>query len=138
MALYNNEIVSFHIGQTPLAAGIQAALEEAIRITADFPYRRTFHYDQGWAYQMKSYVNRLREERIFQSMSRKGNCLDNSVMENFFGLLKQEIYYGCVYHSCEELKVAIEEYIVYYNERRIKASLGWMSPAQYRRRHFAS
>lgn len=138
MALYNNEIVSFHIGQTPLAAGIQAALEEAIRITADFPYRRTFHSDQGWAYQMKSYVNRLREECIFQSMSRKGNCLDNSVMENFFGLLKQEIYYGCVYHSCEELKVAIEEYIVYYNERRIKASLGWMSPAQYHRRHFAA
>ena len=60
------------------------------------------------------------------------------MMENFFGLLKQEIYYGCVYHSCEELKVAIEEYIVYYNERRIKVSLGWMSPAQYHRRHFAA
>ena len=99
------------------------------------PYRRTFHSDQGWAYQMKSYTKRLKEERIFQSMSRKGNCLDNSVMENFFGLLKQEIYYGRVYHSYEELKVAIEEYIVYYNERRIKKSLGWMSPAEYRRKH---
>ncbi|MBF1695450.1 MAG: hypothetical protein HXO77_01810 [Selenomonas sp.] len=48
---------------------------------------------------MKSYTKRLKEERIFQSMSRKGNCLNNSVMENFFGLLKQEIYYGRVYHS---------------------------------------
>jgi integrase family protein len=84
---------------------------------------------------MKAYTNRLKEERIFQSMSRKGNCLDNSVMENFFGLLKQEIYYGRVYHSYEELKVAIEEYIVYYNERRIKKSLGRMSPAEYRRKH---
>ena len=135
MDLFNDEIVSFHIGQTPSAAGIQAALEEAIRITADCPYRRTFHSDQGWAYQMKSYTNRLKEERIFQSMSRKGN---NSVMENFFGLLKQEFYYGRVYHSYEELKTAIEEYVVYYNERRIKKSLGWMSPSEYRHKHAAT
>ena len=134
MDLFNSEIVSFHIGQTPSAAGIQSALNEAIRVTSDCPYRRTFHSDQGWAYQMKSYTKRLKEERIFQSMSRKGNCLDNSVMENFFGLLKQEIYYGRVYHSYEELKTAIEEYIVYYNECRIKESLGWLSPAQYRRK----
>ena len=100
--------------------------------------RRTFHSDQRWAYQMKSYTNRLKEERIFQSMSRKGNCLDNSVMENFFGLLKQEIYYGRVYHSCEELKTAIEEYVVYYNARRIKKSLGWMDPAEYRHKHAAA
>mgnify|MGYP000852773051 FL=1 len=138
MDLFNSEIVSFHIGKTPSAAGIQSALEEAIRVTADCPYRRTFHSDQGWAYQMKSYTKRLKEERIFQSMSRKGNCLDNSVMENFFGLLKQEIYYGRVYHSYEELKTAIEEYIVYYNEHRIKKSLGWLSPVQYRRKHLAA
>ena len=138
MDLFHAEIVSFHIGQTPSAVGIQSALEEAIRVTADCPYRRTFHSDQGWAYQMKSYTKRLKEERIFQSMSRKGNCLDNSVMENFFGLLKQEIYYGRVYHSYEELKTAIEEYIVYYNEHRIKKSLGWLSPAQYRRKHLAA
>ena len=67
-----------------------------------------------------------------------GNCLDNSVMENFFGLLKQEIYYGRVYHSYEKLKTAIEEYVVYYNERRIKKSLGWMSPAEYRHKHAAT
>ena len=70
----------------------------------------TFHSDQGWAYQMKAYSHRLKEERIFQSMSRKGNCLDNSVMENFFGLLKQEIYYGVVYYSYEELKSEIERF----------------------------
>ena len=69
---------------------------------------------------------------LFQSMSRKGNCLDNSVMENFFGLLKQEIYYGVVYYSYEELKSEIERYIKYYNEQRIKEKLGWMSPVQYR------
>jgi len=84
---------------------------------------------------MKKYVARLKNERIFQSMSRKGTCLDNSVMENFFGLLKQEIYYGYTYHSFEELKGAIENYIDYYNNRRIKEKLGWMSPVEYRRIH---
>ena len=81
---------------------------------------------------MKAYSHRLREEKIFQSMSRKGNCLDNSVMENFFGLLKQEIYYGTVYYSYEELKTEIEKYIRYYNEKRIKEKLGGLSPGQYR------
>ena len=65
-------------------------------------------------------------------MSRKGNCLDNAVMENFFGLLKQEIYYGVVYHSYEELETAINKYIKYYNEDRIKEKLGWRSPVEYR------
>lgn len=81
---------------------------------------------------MKNYVNSLKQERIFQSMSRKGNCLDNAVMENFFGLLKQEIYYGVAYDGYEALKSAIEQYIKYYNEQRIKEKLGWKSPVQYR------
>lgn len=81
---------------------------------------------------MNAYTRRLKEERIFQSMSRKGNCLDNSVMENFFGLIKQEIYYGVMYYSFDELKLKIERFINYYNEQRIKEKLGWMSPVQYR------
>ena len=81
---------------------------------------------------MKAYTHELKEHRIFQSMSRKGNCYDNSVMENFFSILKQEMYYGVVYYSYEELKEAIQKYIVYYNEQRIKQKLGWMSPVEYR------
>ena len=81
---------------------------------------------------MKAYTKRLKEEKIFQSMSRKGNCLDNSLMENFFGLLKQEIYYGVVYYSYEELESEIRKYIKYYNENRIKEKLGYLSPVQYR------
>lgn len=65
-------------------------------------------------------------------MSRKGNCLDNSPMENFFGLLKQEMYYGEIYESFEELKEAIENYIYYYNPIRIKSKLNRMSPVKYR------
>ena len=132
MDMCNGEILSFGIDKHPSAENVLVALEKAIKITSDCPYRRTFHSDQGWAYQMKAYSRRLKEERIFQSMSRKGNCHDNSVIENFFGLLKQEIYYGVVYYSFEELKSEIERYIKYYNEQRIKKKLGWMSPVQYR------
>ncbi|MBT9641016.1 IS3 family transposase [Roseburia hominis] len=132
MDMCNGEILSYGIDQKPSAKNVMDALDKAIKITADCPYRRTFHSDQGWAYQMKVYSHRLKKERIFQSMSRKGNCLDNSVMENFFGLLKQEIYYGVVYYSYEELKSEIERFIKYYNEKRIKEKLGWMSPVQYR------
>lgn len=135
MDMYNGEILSYGISKTPSAVNVMTALEAAIKITADCRYRRTFHSDQGWAYQMKAYVRRLKDERIFQSMSRKGNCHDNSVMENFFGLLKQEIYYGTTYCSYDELKKAIENYIIYYNEKRIKERLGWLSPVQYRLRH---
>ncbi|MDD6436095.1 MAG: IS3 family transposase [Clostridiales bacterium] len=132
MDMCNGEILSYGIDTKPSAKNVMDALNKAIEITSDCPYRRTFHSDQGWAYQMKAYSHRLKEERIFQSMSRKGNCLDNSIMENFFGLLKQEIYYGVVYYSFEELKSEIERYIKYYNEQRIKEKLGWMSPVQYR------
>lgn len=132
MDLCNREIISYGISERPSAESIIKALNEAIEITKDCRYRRTFHSDQGWAYQMKSYVRTLEENKIFQSMSRKGNCHDNSVMENFFGIMKQEMYYGMTYYSYEELKIAIQKYIRYYNEQRIKEKLGWMSPVEYR------
>lgn len=130
--MFNDEIISYGIAKRPSAESILKAQAEAIEITADCPYRRTFHSDQGWAYQMKAYTRKLKKEQIFQSMSRKGNCHDNAVMENFFGLMKQEMYYGVIYYSYEELKAAIERYIKYYNEQRIKEKLGWKSPVQYR------
>lgn len=132
MDLCNREILSYGISPTPSATNIMDALNSAIEITSDCPYRRTFHSDQGWGYQMKAYVHTLQKNRILQSMSRKGNCHDNSVMENFFGIMKQEMYYGVVYYSYDELKESIEKYIKYYNEQRIKEKLGWMSPVEYR------
>lgn len=132
MDLSNREIISYGISQRPSAQSIMNALNEAINVTSDCKYRRTFHSDQGWAYQMKAYSSTLKENRIFQSMSRKGNCLDNSVMENFFGIMKQEMYHGQVYNSYHELKSAIDNYVKYYNEQRIKEKLSWMSPREYR------
>lgn len=135
MDLFNGEIISYSIDKRPSAKNVMDALDEAIEITSDCPYRRTFHSDQGWAYQMKAYSDKLKKNKIFQSMSRKGNCHDNAVMENFFGLLKQEIYYGVTYNSYTELKKAIEDYIKYYNQTRIKERLNWMSPVEYRLSH---
>ena len=82
-------------------------------------------------------LKELEKEGITQSMSRKGNCLDNSPMENFFGILKQEIYYGKKFYSYEELKETIEEYIEYYNKDRIKEKLGYLSPVEYREKNAA-
>lgn len=68
---------------------------------------------------------------MFQSMSRKATSTDNSPMKNFFGLLKQEMYYGNTFHSYEELEQAIIEYIKYYNNERIKVKLNGLSPVKY-------
>ena len=83
---------------------------------------------------MKRYQYLLQEKGIRQSMSRKGNCLDNAVMENFFGLMKTEMFYGHEYEfmTRESLIREIDEYIRYYNEERIKCKLRGFSPVQYR------
>lgn len=82
---------------------------------------------------MKQYQYLLEQKGIRQSMSMKGNCLDNSVAENFFGLLKSELYYIKEYKNIQELEKDIIEYIEYYNNRRIKSKLKGMSPVQYRK-----
>ena len=91
-----------------------------------------FHSDQGWQYQHKTYQARLKEKGIIQSMSRKGNCLDNSIMENFFGLLKSELLYLREFSSLDEFKEELKKYIWYYNNKRIKLKLKGLSPVQYR------
>ena len=135
---HQKKILSYGISDRPSAQSIMTALNEAIDVTNDCKFRRTFHSDRGWAYQMGVYRNTLSKHRIFQSMSRKGNCYDNSPMENFFGIMKQEMYYGQVYSSFDELKDAIDKYIRYYNQKRGKASLGYRSPIEYREEMLAA
>ena len=92
------------------------------------------HSDQGWQYQHSFYTKRLEEKNIIQSMSRKGNSLDNGLMESFFGIMKSEMFYGQEnnYKGIKELQAAIEEYIDYYNNKRIKIKLKGLTPAEYR------
>ena len=110
-------------------------LDEAIKKLPDST-NLILHSDQGWQYQMKQYQFRLRRKGIRQSMSRKGNCLDNAVMENFFGLLKSELLYLQKFNSVDHFRRELEEYIDYYNNKRIKTALKNMSPAQYRTHTF--
>ena len=92
------------------------------------------HSDQGWQYQHVTYRTELQEHKIIQSMSIKGNCYDNCIMETFFGRLKNEMFYGYEkeYTSFVVFSKPISDYIDYYNNRRIQAKTKWMPPAKFR------
>lgn len=111
---------------------VMESLHQALPLLEHAKYQTTIHSDQGWHYQHQKWIRTLKKNKLFQSMPRKGNCLDHSPIENFFGLLKQEMYYGRVYKTYEDLKDAIQNYIYYYNHKRIKRQLAGMSPVQYR------
>jgi len=115
------------------AAGfpVQKSLDEAFVKMPDGT-GLILHSDQGWQYQHKQYQRMLREKGIRQSMSRKGNCLDNAVIENFFGLLKSELLYLQEFQSMEHFKQELVAYLDYYNNRRIKAKLKGLPPAIHR------
>lgn len=129
--LYNGEIISYNISDRPVFAQTLDMLEKAFKKIPD-DAGLILHSDQGWQYQMKQYQYILKEKGINQSMSRKGNCLDNSVMENFFGLLKSELFYLQEFTSIEQFKIELMDYIEYYNNKRIKCKLKGLSPVQYR------
>jgi putative transposase len=129
--LFNGEIIAYSISVHPNFKQTMDMLEQGLPKMAK---NSILHSDQGWQYQMKTYRKLLKSYHIRQSMSRKGNCLDNSVMENFFGIMKTEMFYGHEFEfkSMESLKRAMEEYIDYYNNRRIKSKLKGMSPVEFR------
>ena len=131
--LFNGEVISYNISKHPVFHRVVDMLEKAFKIIPDNS-NCILHSDQGWQYQMKQYQYMLKEKGIRQSMSRKGNCLDNSKAENFFGILKSELYYPNEkkYKNIEELEEDIIEYIEYYNKVRIKSNLKGMSPVKYR------
>ena len=129
--LFNGEVISFELSRRPVFNQILIMLDKAFK-TIPNDTNLILHSDQGWQYQMKQYQQLLKTKGIRQSMSRKGNCLDNSCAENFFGLLKSELFYLKKYETIEELEKDIIEYIDYYNNKRIKGKLKGMSPVEYR------
>lgn len=129
--LYNGEIISYNISSKATFHQTMDMLKKAFAKIPDNT-ELILHSDQGWQYQMRRYQQLLKEKSISQSMSRKGNCLDNSVMENFFGLLKSELLYLQTFKSIDHFKKELEEYIYYYNHKRIKIKLKGLSPVQYR------
>ena len=128
-----NEIISYDLSLSPNMEQIQRMLNKAFE---KYPsvHGLIFHSDQGWQYQHAYFRNTLEEHGIIQSMSRKGNCYDNCIMETFFGRLKNEMYYGYEtdYETFESFLEAIDDYIDYYNNERIQAKTKWMPPVKYR------
>ncbi|EFL3108030.1 IS3 family transposase, partial [Escherichia coli] len=129
--LFNGEIVAWETASRPTEELVKRMLNKGLESLAEGE-KPLLHSDQGWHYRIKSYQSALADRGLVQSMSRKGNCLDNAVMENFFGHLKEEMYYRRDYRSVEELENAVSEYITYWNQKRIKLSLGGLSPVEYR------
>ena len=135
MDLYNGEIVGFHTAESPVLATVETMLGRAVRrLSSDD--RPILHSDQGWQYRMPRDQSELKKRLITQSMSRKGNCLDNAAMESFFGTLKAEFFHLNRFDSIDDLAMGIRDYIRYYNEDRIKTKLG-TSPDSYRMRQAA-
>ncbi|WP_148784951.1 IS3 family transposase [Escherichia coli] len=132
--LFNGEIVAWETACRPTEELVKRMLNKGLESLAEGE-KPLLHSDQGWHYRIKSYQSDLADKGLVQSMSRKGNCLDNAVMENFFGHLKEEIYYRRDYRNVEELENAVNEYITYWNQKRIKLSLGGLSPVEYRTEH---
>ena len=129
--MFNGEIISYNISRIPNLEQIYDMLDKAFD-KFDNLDGLILHSDQGWQYQHYGYRKRLEERNIRQSMSRKGNCLDNAMAENFFGIMKSELLYAEKFDSPEAFTKALHEYIDYYNNKRIKTRLKGKSPVQYR------
>ncbi|MEH7238102.1 IS3 family transposase [Bacillus sp. JJ1562] len=129
--LFNSEVISYTIKSRPTFDLVGDMLDQAL-VVLDPEDELILHSDQGWHYQMAKYQKTLKERNIKQSMSRKGNCLDNAVIENFFGILKTELLYLQDFKSIEHFVQELHDYIYYYNNIRMKTKLKDLSPVEYR------
>ena len=130
---FNQEVKSYDISKSPNLEQINRMLNIAFTENINLD-GLIFHSDQGWQYQHQSYQQQLKNKGIRQSMSRKGNSMDNGLMENFFGILKTEMFYDQEdnYKTIDDLINVIKNYIYYYNHDRIKEKLKGLSPVNYR------
>jgi transposase InsO family protein len=135
--LFNGEIICYSLARNPSFHQVTEMLQSAFQKIPDNS-QLILHSDQGWQYQMRPYQKMLKDKGIRQSMSRKGNCYDNSVIENFFGLLKSEFFYNQKFCTMDQFIQELSEYIDYYNNRRIKVKLKGLSPIQFRTQSFIS
>ena len=124
--MFDGGIISYTVSTSPDLQMVISMLKKAFK---KYPQLNglTLHSDQGWHYQHGMYQKMLKDHDITQSMSRKGNCLDNAMMENFFGLMKNELLYTNKFESIEDFERALRRYIDWYNNKRIKLRLKGMS-----------
>lgn len=115
--LHSNAVISYTVSMWPNLNLVMDMLEKALESSN---YKDlTLHSDQGWHYQRKKYREKLLESGIRMSMSRKANCLDNSMAENLFSHLKTEFFYKNKFSNIKQFEKELHEYIEYYNNERI-------------------
>jgi putative transposase len=136
---HTREILAYDLAAHPNMMQIKRMLDQLIKDHGPYLKNAVIQSDQGYQYQAKFYQQYLSNQGIIQSMSNKGNTLDNAPTENFFGRLKTEIYYDREYafKSMQEVKATIHAYIRYYNEERIVNRLR-TNPSAYRRQQLES
>jgi len=135
MDLANREIIAYNFATRLKFPFVKKMLEQGLNRLKPTEYP-IIHSDQGVLYGTAEWVNMLKGKAV-QSMSRRGNCYDNAVIESFFAILKSECFYSRSYTSIAELQAEIEEYLVYYNQKRIKLDLKGLSPVQYRAQYLS-
>ena len=133
---FDRKIISYNIVDNMKKEPFIDLAKETIRKTNNAEYRRTFHSDQGIIYFSKEYQDLLKENNIYQSMSRRGNCLDNSVIESFWSVIKREKLSKTKFKSLDQLQKAVDEFVEYYNNTRIKEKNNYLSPNEKRAKYY--
>ena len=130
--LFNNEIVAYKVSKHLDLSFVLETVNTAVKRNKNNINGLILHSDQGTHYTSKTYQALLSKHGITQSMSRRGNCLDNACIENFFGYLKSELIYQNSYETFEELSDSIAEYIQWYNTERFQSKLNNRTPIEFR------
>lgn len=128
--LCDNSIISYVLGRSNNNKLVFDTLDKAIE--SNPTATPLFHSDRGFQYTSKTFKYKLNEINAIQSMSRVGRCIDNGPMEAFWGTLKVEMYYLRKFDTFDELKQAIDDYIEFYNKKRLQKKLKGMAPIEYR------
>lgn len=134
--LYDRSVVGYSISKSPNMKMIKAMLDDCLG-KVNPGDKLLIHTDQGWHYRHKYYTE-IFNDTITQSMSRKANCLDNAMAENFFGHLKSEMYHGEYFESADDLIDKLHKYIKYYNSKRRSSSIKYATPNEYRNNYYAA
>ena len=131
---FDGLVISWSIGTNPDADLVNTMLDSAVETVANCDNRPIVHSDRGSHYRWPGWLSRMSNARLIRSMSRKGCSPDNAACEGFFGRLKTEMFYGQDWKgtTIAQFIAVVDSYIRWYNEKRIKISLGSLSPVEYR------
>ena len=132
--LYDRRIVSYVIRNSNDNPLVYDTFDAAVKANPDA--HPIFHSDRGFQYTNRVFHQKLENAGMTQSMSRVAHCIDNGPMEGFWGILKRERYYGKRFTSREELVKMIDDYIEYYNMRRLQRNLGVLTPMEKNEQYY--